>query len=107
MSHIKFHIQINDIYFWGTGFAPGIGKIWYDYFKNLKSTFWRVVNEDTVTFLVSVSGGGMIHPADGFIFYCNKDEDDVVLEDLKNIFSDLAEKCKTSWSYSVEYFKGD
>lgn len=104
MSVIKFHIQVNNIYEWGTGFVPGASEIWNDYFKNLKSYFWRVVSEDSVTFLVSVSGGGMIHPADGFTFYCSKDEDAVFFEELKRIFSDLADKCKTTWSYSIEHF---
>ena len=107
MCVIRFHIQVNDIYFWGTGFSPGVSEIWSNYFKKLNSPFWRVINEYSATFLVSVACGGMVHPLDGFtVCFEEEYEDSVVLEDLKRIFSDLADKCKTTWSYNVTVVKG-
>lgn len=103
MSVMRFHICVNGIYAWGDGFRPGMGKIWHNYFNTLNPIFWRVVKDDTSTFLVSVYAGAMVHPLDGFTVYCaDVHKNAPMFEELKNIFSDLADKCGASYTFSVD-----
>ena len=106
MGAIKIHIQVNDIYAWGSGFKPEIREIWDNYFSELNNPFWRVVNDNGSTFLVGVYCGGMVHPMDGFTTYLDDlYANDIMIESLKDIFSNLATLCETTWVFSTEYFR--
>lgn len=105
MCVIRFHIRVNDIYAWGTGFKSGMSEIWDNYFNKIKPIFWRVVKDDTSVFLVSVYAGAMVHPLDGFTIYCaDIHKNAPMFEELKNMFSKLADRCGTSYTVSMDIF---
>ena len=65
MKIVKFNVKFDGLYFWGSGWAENVAKIWDDYWQHLDSCFWRVLMDDEwtkTTFIVGVGGGAMIHP---------------------------------------------
>lgn len=59
-------VTTNGLYGWGLGFVnAGQSQAWHDFWNSYDGIFWRATTEsDGSVFLVSVYGGGMIHPMD-------------------------------------------
>lgn len=68
MSDVLTMIEVttDGLYGWGRGFMKaGQAQAWHDFWDSYDGIFWRVTTEsDGSVFLVSVYGGGMIHPMD-------------------------------------------
>lgn len=65
MKILKMKVVFNGLYEWGGGFVSHIAaEKWDNFWKNWRSCFWRTVFDNGSTFIVSVGGGGMIHPMD-------------------------------------------
>lgn len=112
---IEVKVNLKGIYTMGDmpWIDPSSARKWDNWFKNQCFNdgkpwiFWKSFEDtDGTTYLVSTSGGGMIHPMDGIHVFFGRtyQMDDFTLEiiELKRIFTEIAEECGGSCKVLVQ-----